>query len=108
MNGTLDVTPYVPSSLNVDSFGVDGKIRIHFVELTIPASELPLRFKVRSRQFTSHSEPEKDQFYFEEHSCPTNWLRDIVEVYDKNGDSDPHGFMKYVGPWVDSGIKEKS
>lgn len=34
-------------------------------------------------------------FYFEEHSCPTNWLGNTAEVI-ASGESDPHGFLQYV------------
>lgn len=32
---------------------------------------------------------------FEEHSCPTNWLRDCVAVIESK-DTDPHGFLTFV------------
>jgi hypothetical protein len=34
-------------------------------------------------------------YFFEEHSCPTNWLRECVAVI-QNGDCDPHGFLDFV------------
>lgn len=36
-----------------------------------------------------------NQYFFEEHSCPTNWLRDTAVVV-QNGDQDPHGFLEHV------------
>jgi hypothetical protein len=35
------------------------------------------------------------RYFFEEHSCPTNWLRDCVMVIE-GGDCDPHGFLSFV------------
>ena len=35
------------------------------------------------------------KYFFEEHSCPTNWLRDCVAVIAA-GDCDPHGFLTFV------------
>lgn len=35
------------------------------------------------------------RYFFEEHSCPTNWLRECVAVIE-NGDCDPHGFLQFV------------
>lgn len=35
------------------------------------------------------------RYYFEEHSCPTNWLRECVAVID-DGNPDPHGFLEFV------------
>lgn len=34
-------------------------------------------------------------YFYEEHSCPTNWLRDCVAVIENGGD-DPHGFLEHV------------
>jgi hypothetical protein len=34
------------------------------------------------------------KFYFEEHSCPTNWLN--VCAIMVNGDQDPHGLFQFV------------
>jgi ribosomal protein L37AE/L43A len=47
-----------------------------------------------------HSDPydelqSHNQYFFEEHSCPTNWLRNTAVVV-QNGDHDPHGFLEYV------------
>lgn len=38
---------------------------------------------------------ENDRYHYEEHSCPTNWLTEIVGVIE-NGDEDPHGFLEFV------------
>lgn len=38
---------------------------------------------------------DSQRFFFEEHSCPTNWLRDCVAVIE-DGDCDPHGFLTFV------------
>lgn len=35
------------------------------------------------------------RYFFEEHSCPTNWLRECVCVI-QNDDTDPHGFLSFV------------
>lgn len=35
------------------------------------------------------------RYFFEEHSCPTNWLRECVAVIE-DGDCDPHGFLDFV------------
>lgn len=47
-------------------------------------------------------EPETDEefqghtrYFFEEHSCPTNWLHECVAVI-QDGDTDPHGFLDFV------------
>jgi hypothetical protein len=35
------------------------------------------------------------RFFFEEHSCPTNWLSECAAVI-QDGDCDPHGFLEFV------------
>jgi hypothetical protein len=41
-------------------------------------------------EYQSHRE-----YFYEEHSCPTNWINSIVAVIE-NGDTDPHGFLQFV------------
>jgi hypothetical protein len=40
-------------------------------------------------------------FLFHSHQCPTNILRSVVEVYDKDG-FDPHGIMRFVAALDDT------
>lgn len=35
------------------------------------------------------------RYLYEEHSCPSNWMKNVVAVIDE-GDPDPHGFLAYV------------
>ena len=44
---------------------------------------------------TNEEYQEHLRFFYEEHSCPTNWIGHCVAVI-KNGDTDPHGFLEYV------------
>lgn len=40
---------------------------------------------------------ERDQsFYYNEHTCPTNWIKDVVGIVIGN-DPDPHGLFEFVG-----------
>lgn len=55
---------------------------------------------VMDRRYHTPGEPDEEfqsheSYFFEEHSCPTNWLRDCVTVIE-NGDMDPHGFLDHV------------
>jgi hypothetical protein len=48
---------------------------------------------------------ESQRFFYDCHTCPTNWLRDVVEVFFK-GEKDPHNSLfQFVevtdGHWVD-------
>lgn len=39
-----------------------------------------------------------DPYYYEEHTCPVNYLRESVMVIDiPNQDKDPHGLFDYLG-----------
>lgn len=41
-------------------------------------------------EYASHQ-----QYFYDEHTCPTNWTRDIVQVIFQ-GDRDPHGVFEFV------------
>jgi hypothetical protein len=36
-----------------------------------------------------------NKYYFEEHSCPTNWIGDCVAII-QDSDTDPHGIMEFI------------
>lgn len=65
--------------------------------LTLIGAELSLYFVMEER----YGNPAQDdyengqRYFYEEHSCPTNWLGDCVAVIEA-GDSDPHGFLTFV------------
>ncbi len=60
----------------------------------------PVYFVVEGMRFepvkadSDTSEHEHKQFYYEEHSCPTNWFEPKMVYFE--GDSDPHGLLKFV------------
>lgn len=62
--------------------------------LRISPQEHPV-YIVRETRHPTDREPESTQFYYESHSCPTNWLNDI-EMISIEGDQDPHGLIEYV------------
>lgn len=49
-----------------------------------------------------HSDvPDSDEvyyakYYYDEHTCPTNFTDRIVKVIDETGDEDPHGVFQFV------------
>lgn len=72
------------------------------VLLEFPPSDKPVRFLLsgtRFRYLKDTDSPEEAEnsvrFFYEEHSCPTNWLGE-VEMVIFDGDADPHGFLRYV------------
>lgn len=67
------------------------------VLLEYPRTDKPLRFLIKGRRYVENEDQEYDGsgYFYEEHSCPTNWLKDCAMVaFD--GDTDPHGFLRYV------------
>jgi ribosomal protein S27AE len=69
--------------------------------LVLPPQEQPVYFVVKGMRFdrldckeTPEEAREHAEFYYEEHSCPTNWLRPEMVYID--GDADPHGLIKFV------------
>jgi hypothetical protein len=73
-------------------------VRDGYALLRFDGMEGPVFFIMKCSRYRVESDEEQqssDRFFFEEHSCPTNWLRDCVEVISA-GDIDPHGFLKFV------------
>lgn len=63
--------------------------------LVLPPMTLPVYFVVEGMRFELEGREEDDQrFFYEEHSCPTNWLQPEMVYYD--GNADPHGLIKFV------------
>jgi hypothetical protein len=64
-------------------------------------TEPPITVKVNAWKYAcsqglSQEEYESDERYFyNEHTCPTNWLRDIEQI-EFEGDTDPHGVFEFV------------
>ncbi len=57
----------------------------------------PVYFIVEGMRFEpadDRDEHDSKEFYYEEHSCPTNWLKPEMVYFE--GDSDPHGLLKFV------------
>ncbi len=43
-------------------------------------------------------EESNSKFYYEQHTCPTNYLSSTREVFDLDtGEADPHGIFTFVG-----------
>lgn len=94
-----DGARYVRVSLKGQHEG-DGR-PFDLVLLKIEPDALPVYFVVRHRRFPEHGvkgseeQADHDEYFFNEHTCPTNWTDDIVAVISE-GDEDPHGFARFV------------
>ena len=49
----------------------------------------------RRRAFDPALDNESQTFFFDEHSCPTNWINHISMI-SVGGDHDPHGLLEHV------------
>ena len=69
------------------------------VLLRVDPEAHPLYFVIEARQFpfeTADAEQDgRDRYHYDEGTCPTNWVRDVVCVVSR-GDEDPHGFARFV------------
>jgi hypothetical protein len=65
--------------------------------ITTPPITLKLNtWKYAHSQGLSQEEYESDKRYFyNEHTCPTNWIREVEEI-EFEGDRDPHGVFEFV------------
>lgn len=52
---------------------------------------------VRGLYFDGVHDIENDRYYYDEGTCPTNYMGNVEVVIDlKDGDADPHGIFKFV------------
>lgn len=64
-------------------------------------TEPPITVKVNAWKYAHSQDLSKEEFeegaryFYDEHTCPTNWLRDIKQIEFK-GDTDPHGVFEFV------------
>ena len=64
--------------------------------LVLPPQDKPVYFIVERDDNPEYNQTDDERkFLYESHSCPTNWLRPVYMAHD--GDSDPHGLIRYVG-----------
>ncbi len=68
--------------------------------LKLEGKEGPVFFVMDHNRYWDGPESDEEnqshqRYFFEEHSCPTNWLNECVAVIE-NGDADPHGFLSFV------------
>lgn len=68
---------------------------VDLVLLKVDPASHPLYFVVRWPRLAEPDQQKLDTYFFEEHTCPSNWTGDIVGVIAA-GDPDPHGFVEFV------------
>lgn len=69
------------------------------VLMKLEASDRNVFFVIEQPKYHHHDlpdhTPDNDRYFYEQHSCPTNWFENIVAVIE-NDDDDPHGFLKFI------------
>jgi hypothetical protein len=65
--------------------------------LILEPHEKPIYFVMAGKRYREKPDDEDDgkRYFYEEHSCPTNWIGDTVMI-SVDGDTDPHGLLKFV------------
>jgi hypothetical protein len=68
--------------------------------LKLEASNRTVYFVVKGMRFDKAGDTPEDiqghaEYFYESHSCPTNWLKNCAAIID-DGDADPHGFLEFV------------
>lgn len=93
--------------LHVEPARQSKRDRWVILELIPPAQ--PLRFKVKGARYFRDGKHEgsddSTRYLYEEHTCPTNWMKEVTEVY-LGDESDPHGLCRVVAEYdhdVDAG-----
>ena len=71
--------------------------------LMLPPQDKPVYFVLSGMRFEGNRWPSDDEveskrFYYESHSCPTNWLKPdmVMGFMDGDWDTDPHGLLRFV------------
>ncbi len=78
-----------------------------FDVLVLQPQTKPVYFVVKGRRDPADSDAEtmeRKAYFYEEHSCPTNWLKDI-ELLSFDGDHDPHGLLEFIGTCPAEGME---
>lgn len=63
--------------------------------LVLPPQKHPVYFVIGSDVGRNSEHGEHTEYYYNEHSCPTNWLKDIRLICIEH-DTDPHGLFRYM------------
>ena len=83
-----------PSGITIE---LHTEVKISTVSLLKRDGEVPVYFLVEGFSFKDdiHEINDSSSYFYEEHSCPINWLRDVFMVIE-GSDTDPHGFLEHV------------
>jgi hypothetical protein len=87
---------FINDQLNFCAESTGEKVQKKIVILELPPQEKPVRLMA----YVNRYDHEKilggnDQYFYEEHTCPTNWIKDVALI-ENGGDTDPHYMFKYI------------
>lgn len=95
-------TVNAPRKITVDAIDGGRELSPQMVLLKYEANDRTTYFVMDHKRYNPGGVRESDEenqssvrYFFEEHSCPTNWLAECVAVIER-GDTDPHGFLQFV------------
>lgn len=66
------------------------------VLLKIEPDAYPLYLVVKALRMEGYTSDDHTAHFYESHSCPANWMPDVLAVISGGGDDDPHGFATFV------------
>lgn len=87
---------YTDSSIDVVRSKQARQIKQHVV-LEIPPLKSPIRFRITRTIDPAYAD--NTEYFYDSHSCPTNWLGDI-DTMEFEGDQDPHGVIRFVNQFT--------
>lgn len=91
-SGTLSTVDGKPSVITVKSDKSSSE-EVYDL-LVLPPQNKPVYLIVSTEDY---GRKERDQsFYYNEHTCPTNWIKRVVGIVIGD-DPDPHGLFEFVG-----------
>jgi len=85
------------TDVNIDATGRKKMpITVILRSQTVP----PIEVKLNTWKYPFLYEDNEDfidhqKYFYEEHTCPTNWTSEIVEI-TFDGDNDPHGLFEFI------------
>lgn len=70
--------------------------------LVVLQSDAPVTLHLKTFTiFPGDDETGNASYFYNEGTCPTNFMSEVIKVIDASGDDDPHGVFRFVSiePW---------
>lgn len=99
------------SETDFETYSIAGKKDTPVVITLESVTEPKITLKLNTWKYSYSQNDTKEEYdhhsryFYDEHTCPTNWVHEIIEIIFE-GDHDPHGVFRFVsaedGHMVDS------